>query len=402
MKRLYLDELLRYLRQNRKRTFISILGIALGVLSLVLMSGISGAMMKQTLSELGKFGTRIVIVSPGELIVFGHKSTRIGAVQTLRRRDLRALVEKIEGIEAASPLRSSTLNLESGRLSRSGEVMGVDQAFAPLMDLDPACGRGLRSKDITEMHKVAVIGSRTAEDFFGEACPVGKTLMINEIPFRVVGVFEPRGSVGMEDYDATVAVPVSVAQRLLTHSRWLDGIFILTRSASANREVIRQIRELLLSRHGKKDFTVMGYEAVSGTNAQMERLFSILSIIVAAIAYSVGALGIIAIMALSMYERLIEIAVKRVVGATKRDLFFQFFFESVLLALSGAFLGAFIAIAIVLGLELIAGWPLYLPWEMLLLSIALSVVIGTLASIYPARHAMNLEPVRILKLYEEV
>ena len=169
-----------------------------------------------------------------------------------------------------------------------------------------------------------------------------------------------------------------------------------------NGEVIEQTKALLLARHGKKDFTVMAYEEAAGSTAEMEHLFSILSIIVAAIAYSVGALGIVAIMALSMYERLIEIAIKRVVGATRRDLFYQFFFEATFLALAGAAIGALAAVTVVFGVEAIAGWPFYLPVRTLLLAIALSMGIGILASIYPARRAMHLEPVKILKLYEEV
>ncbi|WP_201352622.1 ABC transporter permease [Hydrogenimonas urashimensis] len=402
MKWLYTEELFRYLQRNRKRTFISIAGIALGVFSLVVMSGISGAMTKKTLEELGKFGSRLVIAAPGDLVVFGHKRAQIGTVHTLNLADADAIAEKIPHVGDVSPLRAVTLPTESEKHAQPESVMGVSPSFTRLLDLEPACGRGLIPQDLRSLRKVAVIGSRIAADFFEDSCPIGKMLTISDIPFRVIGVLAPRGSVGMEDYDSTILVPVSVAQRLLSRSDWLDGIYILTDSEAFNEEVIAQTEALLRVRHGKKDFTVMAYEAAAGTTADMEHLFSVLSIIVAAIAYSVGALGIVAIMALSMYERLIEIAVKRVVGATRRDLFFQFFFESTMLALSGAMMGAIAATVVVFGVEAAAGWPFYLPVGTLFLSMALSVGIGILASLYPARRAMHFEPVTILKLYEEV
>jgi putative ABC transport system permease protein len=401
VKWLYIEELWRYLGRNRKRTFIAIAGIALGVLSLVLMSGISGAMRAKTLTELGKFGSRIIVVSPGELVVLGHKTAQIGTVHTLTQNDAHAIVQKIDGVASASVLKNGTLPVSTRRRAESSNVMGVEPSFVTLMDLELACGRGLLKEDEQKLRKVVVVGSRIASDFFGDSCPAGEKLTIADIPFRVVGVLAPRGSVGMEDYDRTILVPFSVMQRLLTPGDWLDGIFLLSAKVSKNDMVISQTSQLLKRRHGKKDFTVMGYEEASGTSAQMEHLFSILSVIVAAIAYSVGALGIVAIMALSMYERLIEIAIKRVAGATRRDLFFQFFFESTILSLAGALFGAVVALLLLVIIEIAAGWPLFFPFGTLLFSIFLSMLIGIVASLYPARRAMGLEPVKILKMYEE-
>ncbi|WP_457593739.1 ABC transporter permease [Hydrogenimonas sp.] len=402
MNLLYIESLLSYLRRNKKRTFISIAGIALGVLSLVAMSGLSGAMTKDTLRQLGKFGTRMIIAAPGDLVVIGHKSAQIGAVHTLTLSDAEAVRQKIAGVEEVSALKSANAQVQTRKMGKPANIMGVDATFIGMMDMALACGRGLLREDVTFRRKVAVLGSRSTKDFFDGECPVGEMIDIAGVPVRIVGVLKPRGSVGMEDYDAMVLLPLPVVSRLIDRSDWLDGIFILSRDEALNGEVIAQTRGLLRMRHGKKDFTVMDYEAASGSGVQMEHLFSVLSIIVAAIAYSVGALGIVAIMALSMYERLIEIAVKRVVGATRRDIFIQFLFESTLLSLAGALLGAAVAVTVVLSVEVLAGWPLYLPWGMLLFSMALSALIGVAGSIYPARRAMKFEPVKILKIYEAV
>ncbi|WP_456323564.1 ABC transporter permease [Hydrogenimonas sp.] len=401
MKWLYAQELWRYLDRNKKRTFIAIAGIALGVLSLVLMSGISGAMREKTLHELGKFGSRIIVVAPGEVVSLEHKTAQIGMVRTLKNSDAIAIAQKIDGIESVSMLRSDMLLVSTKKRAEPSNVMGVEPTFVSLMDLKVAHGRGLLDEDCAKMRKVAVIGSKVAADFFPDSSAVGKIMTIANIPFRIVGVLAVKGSVGMEDYDHTILVPIKLMQKLLSPSDWLDGIFILSKDSTMNKKVIAQTSALLGLRHGKKDFTVMGYEAASGTSAQMEHLFSVLSVIVAAIAYSVGALGIVAIMALSMYERLIEIAIKRVAGATRRDIFFQFFFESTILSLSGAIFGGGVALLFLVVVEIFARWPFYIPFEMLLFSISLSVFIGILASLYPARRAVALEPVKILKMYEE-
>ncbi len=401
MNLLYTDALVSYLRRNKRRALISIAGIALGVFSLVIMSGISGAMSKNTLKELGRFGTRMIIAAPGELFVVGHKSAQIGEVHTLSLQDAKAIEQKIDGVEEVSALKSLNAQVKTPKMGKSANIMGVEPQFLDMMDLKTACGRGLVKEDLAQRRKVAVLGSRSVKDFFDTGCPIGETIEVFGVPVRVVGALKPRGSVGMEDYDATILLPLPVVVTFAGGSDWLDGIFILSRSEAVNETVIKQTRELLGVRHGKKDFTVMDYEAATGSSAQMEHLFFVLSIIVAAIAYSVGALGIVAIMALSIYERLIEIAIKRVVGATRRDLFFQFLFESTTLSLAGALLGAAVAAAVVVSVELIAGWPLYIPWGVLLLSMLLSGLIGIAASIYPARRAMKMEPVRILKMYEE-
>ncbi|SMC08529.1 ABC transporter permease [Nitratiruptor tergarcus] len=399
MKWLYWQEFWQYLAQNKKRAFIAIAGIALGVLSLVLMSGISGAMRQKTLQDLGAFGSRIIVVAPGELIVFSHKSVTMGNVQTLTVADAKAIEQKIAGIEGTAVLKNAILSVITPKRSEPRTIMGVDSAFFRLIDFSFTCGGTFL--DSAMMQKTAIIGSQTKEDFFNTPCPLGEDLLIANIPFRITGVLAPRGNVGMEDYDSTIYIPIKLMQRLLTKSDWLDGIFVLSQKSSLNKTLIQQIKDLLKKRHGKEDFTVMEYEAASGTSAKMEKLFSILSILVAAIAYSVGVLGIIAIMALSVYERVIEIAIKRVVGARKRDLFLQFFTESLLLSSAGAIFGAFVALILLGFIEYFAHWPLYIPLQTLIIAITLSIIIGIIASIYPALKAISFEPLTILKLYEE-
>ncbi|BAF70780.1 ABC transporter permease [Nitratiruptor sp. SB155-2] len=396
MKWLYIEELYAYLARNKKRTAIAIAGIALGVLTLVLMSGISGAMRQKTLQELGTFGSRIIVITPGNLIVFGHKSAMLGNVQTLTTSDAVAIRDKIDGVEGIALMKNATLPVSTKKRVEPREIMGVDSAFFSLLDFTFLCGR-----TFTDFQKVAVIGSQTTKDFFDISCPLGQHIFIANIPFSIRGVLAARGNIGMEDYDSTIFVPITVMQRLLTKSNWLDAIFVLSKSSDQNRFLIKQISDLLQKRHGKKDFSVMEYEVASATSSKMEHLFSVLSIIVATIAYSVGILGIIAIMALSVYERVIEIAIKRVVGARKTDIFGQFLLESTILSMAGAVLGAGVALILLFLIEYIAHWPWFIPIQTLIIATMLSMIIGIIASLYPAFKAISLEPLKILKLYEE-
>ncbi|BCD60975.1 MULTISPECIES: ABC transporter permease [unclassified Nitratiruptor] len=396
MKWLYIEELYAYLARNKKRTAIAIAGIALGVLTLVLMSGISGAMRQKTLQELGTFGSRLIVIAPGDLIVFGHKSATLGNVQTLTISDAVAIRDKIESVEGIALMKNAMLPVSTKKRLEPREIIGVDSAFFSLLDFTFLCGG-----TFTDFQKVAVIGSQTTKDFFDTSCPLGQHICIAKIPFAIRGVLAPRGNIGMEDYDSTLFIPIRVMQRLLTKSNWLDGIFVLSKSSDQNRFLIKQISDLLQKRHGKKDFSVMEYEVASTTSTKMEQLFSILSIIVATIAYSVGILGIIAIMALSVYERVIEIAIKRVVGARKTDIFGQFLLESTILSMAGAVLGTGVALILLFLIEYIAHWPWFIPIQTLIIATMLSIIIGIIASLYPAFKAISLEPLKILKLYEE-
>jgi putative ABC transport system permease protein len=209
---------------------------------------------------------------------------------------------------------------------------------------------------------------------------------------------EKRGTdLSGENLDERVYIPITSAVKRISNVDYIDGIYILPVSPDLIPETIKEVKELLFKRHGKKDFTISRYEDIANTKKQAMEIFSKLSIIVAVIAFSVGALGILAVMTLSVYERLIEIGIRRAFGATRFDIFKQFLIESTILSLTGAISGIVIAILIVVLISKMAGWVVYVPVKGAMISSVLSVLIGLISGIYPALRATSFDPKEILK-----
>ena len=396
---LVLEELLAYFRHEKKRIIIAMLGIATGVLSLVLMDSISGAMTKKIEAELGKMGGSLVMLLPGEIRSVGQRRIRLSKYTTLKLRDVDAL-RKITLIRAASAFKQKGVPVQTVVNASQLMVKGVEPAYSAMLDYKIRDGRCLLRRDLDTFAKVALIGSKIADDFF-KTDPVGKTIYLSGMPFRVIGVMEERGSFSNENFDEAILIPLTTHMKVLENVDYLDGAVILAASRETIRNTIKQIMLLLTERHGKKDFTVSTYQELQSTTSKTLHLFSVLSRVVASIAFSVGTLGILAIMALSIYERILEIAIKRVAGARKRDIFVQFLTESMVLSVAGSAAGIVISIILALTVQFLAKWPFFLPWKTAGISILLSVSIGIISGIYPAMKALEFEPKAILRMFEE-
>ncbi len=399
MKLLVLQELVAYFRHEKKRIIIAMLGIAIGVLSLVLMDSISGAMSARIEAELGKMGGSLIMLLPGEIRAVGHRRIRLSKYTTLKPSDIDA-VRRITLVQAASSIKQKGVPVHTVVNSSSLSVKGVEPCYTRLLDYHFQYGRPLLETDLETFAKVAVIGSKIADEFF-RTNPIGKTIYLKGMPFRVVGVLAERGSFSNEDFDEAILVPLATHMRVLENVDYLDGAIILARDRGSIKDAIRQIALILLKRHGKKDFTVSTYQELQSTTSKTLHLFSVLSRVVASIAFSVGTLGILAIMALSIYERILEIAIKRVAGARKRDIFLQFLTESMVLSIAGSTAGIVISLLLAVIIELLAGWSLFVPWKTAVVSIVLSVCIGIVSGLYPAMKALDFEPKAILRLFEE-
>jgi len=393
-----LKSLISYFRENKKRFLLSVLGVAIGVFSLSLMVGITGAMEKRVERVIGKMGARVLVVLPGEVKNLGGRTIQLSFYPTLTVKDAQALLEKCPDIRAVSPFKKVSPNVHYGGKRISATVFGVWPQYSEIASYRPVCGRFLRPEDEEEMAQVAVLGYGVAEKLYGEECPVGKVIYLYNAPYKVVGVMEKRGTdLSGEDLDDRVYIPLSSAIKRISNVTYVDGIYVLPVKGVEIDRVKREIEELLLKRHGKKDFSVNRFEDLINTQKQAMEIFSRLSLIVSLIAFGVGALGILAVMTLSVYERLVEIGVKRTFGATKGEIALQFIVEAALLSLTGGIPGALTSVIIVSTISTIAGWGTYLPVKGALISLSLAVAIGIVAGLYPAMRAASFEPREILK-----
>lgn len=395
---LFLENAYRIIAKNKKRSFLSMLGIGVGVFSLIFMSALSGAMKQKTSEELGKLGANMIVIAPGEYRMMGSRAMQTEAYNTLTVEDVRTVEQKIENIKFATPYVFTTTDLSSGLSSLNGALIGCEAKMQEIADVSLKCGRFIEDFDSENLSAVAVIGSKVATDLFGQECPIGRIVTINQKSgFTVVGVLNDKGTNSSgQNLDETVYIPLGSAMKRVLNQTFINAAAIVSEDAAKNNEIQRQAEKLLANRHGKYDFTVMQVQEVLEIMNASLAIFSNLGVIVAVVAYSVGALGIAAVMILSIYERMTEIGIRRAFGATKRDIFLQFLSESLFLSVAGAIVGAIVAVGLASIVQFFAGWGFYFPFIALLLAVFMSVFIGAVSGIYPALKAVSFEPKEIL------
>lgn len=390
--------LLAYARENKKRFLLSLIGVSIGVFVLTLMLGITNAMKLKVERGLGKLGSYVLVVLPGEVKNLGGRTIQISFYPTLTLKDAEAIKEKCPDVSAVSPFKKVSPNVHYGGKFYSASVRGVSPDYLKISGHKLLCGRFIIDSDVESISQAAVLGYKVAKELYRERCPVGKTVYLFNAPYRIVGVMEEIGTdLSGENLDDRIYIPITSAVKRISNVDYIDGIYVLPVSPEAFKTAEEEVSSLLLKRHGKKDFSVNSYADLVNTQKQAMEIFTKLSIIVSVISFGVGALGILAVMTLSVYERLIEIGVRRAFGAPKTAIFIQFLLESALLSLVGASFGVFLAVFIVVLISLVAHWPVYVPLKEAIFSFVFSFLIGLLSGIYPALRSLSFEPKEVLK-----
>ncbi len=389
--------LLAYARENKKRFLLSLIGVSIGVFVLTLMLGITNAMKLKVERVIGKMGSYVLVVLPGEVKNLGGRTIQLSFYPTLTLTDAEAIREKCPDVSAVSPFKKVSPNVHYGGKSISASVRGVSPDYLKISGHLLLCGRFLTGSDVKNISQVAVLGFDVARKLYGKTCPVGKTIYLFNAPYRIVGVMEKIGTdLSGENLDDRVYIPITSAVKRISNVDYIDGIYVLPVSLESFKAAKEEVYSLLLKRHGKKDFSVNSYADLVNTQKQAMEIFTKLSIIVSVISFGVGALGILAVMTLSVYERLVEIGVRRAFGAPRSAIFFQFLFESAFLSLTGASAGVVLAVIVVSSISVFAAWPVYFPLKEAVFSFILSFLIGLFSGIYPAVRALSFEPREIL------
>ena len=394
-----LETAVRYFGSNKKRVMLSVIGIAIGVFSLTFMMGLTGAMRSKVIKSLGELGSQVIVIIPGDVKVMGGRVLQLSFYPTLKLKEARIIEQKCPSVRLTSPFKKVSPNVHANGKAVDASVMGVNENYELITDFHPSCGRFISRSDVENISEVAVIGKNVASELFGNPCPVGRTIFLFNAPYRVVGVMEPKGTdASGKNLDNMVFIPITSAVKRISNVDYIDGIYVLPVSENLMRSAMEETESLLLKLHGRKDFSVNAYEDLINVQKQAMDIFTVLSVTVAVIAFSVGGLGILAVMTLSVYERLIEIGIRRAFGARRRDVFRQFLTESALLSISGSTIGVVLATALVVLISKVAGWePIYIPLKGMLISFSLSTAIGVLSGIYPAFRATSFETREILR-----
>ncbi len=384
------------LRKNRLRSWLTILGILIGIAAIVSLISAGRGSEIQIKKRIETLGTNIITIysrrppprRPGE---------RRGISKGLILDDL-IYLKSLEGVKNISPEISVASFVLAGKEESEANVYGVSSTYPEIRNLEVEKGKFFTSSDATHWLKVAVLGSNVANELFPEQEAIGKKININNHYFTVCGVLSPKGQMWRFDFDQQVYLPDSTAYRRLTGDERVRRIVIQTRDAEKAKSLVPLIEKVLLQRHQDiEDFRVRSQEEMLETISQVSRTFTILLAAIAGISLLVGGIGIMNIMLVSVTERYREIGIRKAVGARKRDILSQFLVESVVLSLVGGFCGIIFGILIAKIISLLGKWVFTVPISAIILPFLFSTIIGLFFGLYPAQKASSLDPVEALR-----
>ncbi len=384
------------LRAHRLRSFLSMLGIAIGVAAVILLTSIGEGTRVYVLGQFTQFGTNIMAVNPGKSKTVGIPGILGGTTRKLTIDDAEALM-RIHGVETVVPLTMGLARVEAGERGRSVSVLGATPDLPALWKFGARQGSFWPERDPRRGSAVAVLGPKLARELFGERSPLGEIVRIAGGRFRVIGVMEPKGQMMGFDIDDIAIVPVASALRLFNQNELFE-IDLVYANARETARVEAEVKRLLTVRHGDEDFSVTTQEAMLDVFGKVMDVITMSVGAIASISLLVGATGILTMMWISVGERTGEIGLLRALGATREQVQAVFLAEATALATLGGALG--IALGLGLGVLLrlaVPGLPVETPMRFVLAGLAVSFVTGIVSGVAPARRAAALDPIEALR-----
>lgn len=386
----------RALLAGRSRSLLSALGIAIGIASVTLLTGIGEGLRLYLLDSFSQFGTRLIAVTPGKTETAGGPPGILSSSRPLLLEDADALA-RLPGVEAALPVVQGQGEVRSRGLTRSTAILGTGPAALLGWRLTLVQGRFLPADDSAMPRAYAVLGAKVAAELFPGGDGPGSLLRAGDRRFRVAGVLAPKGQFLGFDLDDMIYLPAAHAQALF-NKEGLQEIDVIYGAGQGEAEITAQIRRVLTARHGAEDFTLTSQQDML---ASLDKILTIIKLAVGGlgiISLLIGAVGIFSIMSIAQQERIPEVGLLMALGCPRRRILLLFLLEAVVLALLGGAMG----LALLGGLKLLlallaAGLPLSLHPLYLLLALGCSALVGLLAGVAPALRAVRLDPVVALR-----
>ncbi len=381
---------------HRLRSILSLIGIAIGVAAVILLTAIGEGTRYFVLAQFTQFGTNILAVNPGKTKTLGIPGILGGTTHHLTLEDAEAL-SRIPGVQDVVPMAMGTGRVESGGKGRSVNVFGVTGAMPGVWKFKVGQGDFLPREDVNRLTSVTVLGPKMKRELFGDENPLGGIIRIAGYRFRVIGVLEPKGQILGYDLDDAVYVPVANAMRMFNMAELME-IDVAYQSAHMVDSVVEAVRRILIDRHhGAEDFSITTQAAMLESLDEIMRIVTLAAAGIAGISLVVGALGIVTMMWISVGERVSEIGLLRAMGAQPRKIFSVFLVESVMLAVLGGVLGIFLGIAGAFILTFVLpGLPIFVDEQYLVIGLLVAIGTGLLSGVAPARRAIHIDPVEAL------
>ncbi|MBQ8422796.1 MAG: ABC transporter permease [Coprobacter sp.] len=394
---------LRALANNKLRAFLTMLGIIIGVASVITMLAIGQGSKRSIQSQISEMGSNMIMIHPGGDMRGGMRRDA-SEMQTLKLEDYEALRNETNLLAAISPNVSSSGQFICGNNNYPSSINGVGTEYLDIRQLKIEDGIMFTEADIQSSAKVCVIGKTIVDNLFPDgSSPIGKVIRFNKIPFRVVGVLKAKGYNSMgQDQDAVVLAPYTTVMKRILAVTHLQGIFASALTEDMTEYATEEISTILRRQHKLKatdddDFNIRSQQELSTMLSSTTDLMTVLLACIAGISLVVGGIGIMNIMYVSVTERTREIGLRMSVGARGIDILAQFLIEAILISITGGIIGVILGCGASWVVKSIAHWPVYIQAWSVVLSFAVCTVTGVFFGWYPAKKAANLDPIEALR-----
>lgn len=394
---------LKALGNNKFRAFLTMLGIIIGVGSVITMLAIGQGSKRSIESEISEMGSNMIMIMPGQDMRGGVQMSA-DDMETLKIKDYESVESRANYVTYVSPLVSSAGQAVNGANNTPTTVYGTNMDYLEIRKYKVAEGDEFTDQDIKTAAKVCLIGQSVVDELFPDGgSPLGKTIRFGTIPFRIIGVLESKGynSMGMDQDDLIIAPYTTVQKRILAIT-YIQQIVCSAVSEDYTDKAIDEITDILRTNHKLKDadeddFSIRSQEEMSSMMTSTSNLMTTLLAAVAGISLLVGGIGIMNIMYVSVTERTKEIGLRMSIGAKGRDIMAQFLIESILISITGGIIGVLFGVGASFVVKMLASYPIYIePWTVLLAFLVCTLT-GIFFGWYPAKKAANLDPIEAIR-----
>jgi len=389
--------------RNKFRTFLTVLGIIIGVASVITMLAIGQGSKESIRQNISSMGSNMIIIHPGGDMRGGVRMDS-GDMKSLSLADIKALKEGNEYLSAVSPMVSARGQVIFRNSNSPTSIQGVSEDYLSIRSLEIETGKMFTEEDVKKISKVAVVGKTVVENLFPDGSdPVGETIRYNKIPFKVIGVLKEKGENSFgQDQDDIILAPYTTVQKRLLAVTHINEIMASADSEDDVEKAISTSETILRESHGitegkDDDFRIMSQKELLTSLGSTSEMMTVLLASIAGISLFVGGIGIMNIMSVSVIERTKEIGLRLSIGAREADIMMQFLIESIIISLSGGIAGMLLGITSAWAVNYIMQWPILITADSIIISFSVCCITGIFFGWYPAYKASKLDPISALR-----